>query len=313
MAFGPITEAYRHGRASTASVFARSLVGPRSAQGDVAQSRTCTTSRRTRRPLFAFLAAIPIALLGGLTRLVEPSSGYQCLRAAPLPGQASRPLNLAISLVTLGTALVSRASPSTSRQWLTGPAIVAMIAGALVTAFLGPTLASRISNASLQRVILVLLVLIGSALIVESFLPTESGALVPIALFPVVAFILGLAIGLVSSLLGVAGGELIIPSFVFAFGAPIKIAGTASLLVSLPTVSVGNLRYWTRGAYRDPAALRWTVIPMGLGSVIGAVLGGLLLGAVPASILKVGLGIILIASAVRVFHHSRSSQAVGRR
>lgn len=193
------------------------------------------------------------------------------------------------------------------------PAIAAMIAGALVTAFLGPALASRISNASLERVILVLLVLIGSALIVESFLPTETGALVPIPLFPVVAFILGLAIGLVSSLLGVAGGELIIPPFVFAFGAPIKIAWTAILLVSLPTVSVGILRYWRRGAYADRAAVRWTVVPMGLGSVIGATIGSLLLGVVPASILKVGLGIILIVSAVRVFHHARAGQTVGRR
>lgn len=76
----------------------------------------------------------------------------------------------------------------------------------------GPTLASRISNASLERVILVLLVVIGTALIVESFLPTETAALIPAAAWPVAAFILGLAIGLVSSLLGVAGGELIIPS-----------------------------------------------------------------------------------------------------
>jgi uncharacterized protein len=36
----------------------------------------------------------------------------------------------------------------------------------------------------------------------------------------------GLAIGLVSSLLGVAGGELIIPTSVFAFGADIKTAWT---------------------------------------------------------------------------------------
>lgn len=43
---------------------------------------------------------------------------------------------------------------------------------------------------------------------------------------------------------------------------------------------------------------------MGAGSVIGAILGGLLLGIVPAAILKVALGIILIVSAVRVFRHS---------
>ena len=152
--------------------------------------------------------------------------------------------------------------------------------------------------------ILVLLVGIGAALIFESFLPTQTAALIPASVWPAAAFLLGLAIGLVSSLLGVAGGELIIPSFVFAFGAPIKVAGTASLLVSLPTVSVGIARYWRRGAYGDHVALRWTVLPMAIGSVIGALLGGLLLGVVPASLLKFGLGLILIASAVRVFRHS---------
>jgi uncharacterized protein len=180
-----------------------------------------------------------------------------------------------------------------------------MVAGALITAFLGPALAARISNAALERVILVLLVLIGAALIVESFLPTDAAALVPTALWPLAAFILGLAIGLVSGLLGVAGGELIIPSFLFAFGAPIKIAGTASLIVSLPTVSVGILRYWRRGAYTDRRALRDTVVPMAAGSVIGAVVGGLLLGIVPAVALKLGLGFILIVSALRVFRHAR--------
>ena len=36
-----------------------------------------------------------------------------------------------------------------------------------------------------------------------------------------------------------AGGEVIIPTLVFAYGLDIKTAGTASLLISLPTVTVG--------------------------------------------------------------------------
>jgi len=43
---------------------------------------------------------------------------------------------------------------------------------------------------------------------------------------------------------------------------------------------------------------------MSLGSVIGAVIGGLLVGIVPAGLLKFGLGIILIISAWRTFRHS---------
>jgi uncharacterized membrane protein YfcA len=157
----------------------------------------------------------------------------------------------------------------------------------------------------LRKLILVLLVGIGIALIVEAFLPQDTGGLLgqhgPVALL--VAGVCGLAIGMVSSLLGVAGGELIIPTLLFGFGADIVTAGTVSLLVSLPTVAVGVGRHARRGTYRDRTDLTATIIPMGVGSIIGAVIGGLLVGIAPDSVLKVVLGIILIGSATRVFRH----------
>jgi uncharacterized membrane protein YfcA len=48
---------------------------------------------------------------------------------------------------------------------------------------------------------------------------------------------------------------VIIPTLVFAFGADIKTAGTASLLVSLPTVFVGLVKYASRGAFSDRSSL----------------------------------------------------------
>ncbi len=91
---------------------------------------------------------------------------------------------------------------------------------------------------------------------------------------------------------------------VFAYGADIKAAGTASLLISLPTVAVGIVRFARKRSY-DQQALRQTVLPMGIGSIIGALIGGALVGIVAASVLKLGLGIILIASAIRVVLHDR--------
>jgi len=212
--------------------------------------------------VLSFVTSIPIALLGGLIGLGGAEFRLPVL-AGPLgyPTRQAVPLNLAISMVTLMAAFVTRAGTLdiASIAPLAVP-IVAMIAGALVTAYIGPAFASRISNERLEFVIMVLLLSIGAALIIESFLPVATAALVPASLWPVAAFALGLAIGLVSSLLGVAGGELIIPSFVFAFGAPITIAGSASLVVSLPTVAVGVVRYVRRGGYGDRAALRETVL-----------------------------------------------------
>jgi uncharacterized protein len=117
-----------------------------------------------------------------------------------------------------------------------------------------------------------------------------------------VEMLFGLAIGLVSSLLGVAGGELIIPTLVFAFGADIETAGTGSLLVSLPTVVGGVLPYASRSAFAEHRALAKTVAPMIVGSLIGAAARGMLVGLIPAAALKIVLGLILNVSAVQIFH-----------
>src|SRR5467141_3302386 len=50
-------------------------------------------------------------------------------------------------------------------------------------------------------------------------------------------------IGVVAALLGLAGGEFLIPTLVLSFGVDIKLAGSLSLAVSLPTMLVGFARY----------------------------------------------------------------------
>lgn len=257
----------------------------------------------------AFLYAVPIGLLGGLIGLGGAEFRLPVL-AGPLrysPRQAV-PLNLAISLVTVAAAFVIRSRTlslsSIASLW---PAILALIAGAVVAAFLGTSLVGRFSDALLERVILALLIAIGLALIIEGFLPQETPDFLPPNLvWRIGAGILfGLAIGLVSSLLGVAGGELIIPTLVFAYGVDIKTAGTTSLLISLPTVLVGVIRYARQGAFVQRQPLTETIAPMSLGSVIGAVVGGMLVGVVPAELLKITLGLILNISAFRIFYKMR--------
>jgi uncharacterized protein len=262
----------------------------------------------------AFIYAVPIGVLGGLIGLGGAEFRLPVL-AGPLGYAARRaiPLNLAVSLVTLVVSLAIRinalsAAPLAPLAY----GIVAMIAGAVVAAFFGPALAGRLSDEKLERLILVLLVAIGVLLIIEGFLPKQLPALLPHdrAWHVVAGILFGLLIGLVSSLLGVAGGELIIPTLVFAFGADIKTAGTASLIVSLPTVAVGVARYAMRGAFDDRKDLRETIVPMSLGSVIGALTGGLLVGILPPSVLKVILGVILNISAWRIFRsHTAGSSA----
>ena len=254
--------------------------------------------------MLAFIYAVPIAMLGGLIGLGGAEFRLPVL-AGPLGYSARQavPLNLAVSMATIAASLVIRSRSLTFAPVAPyAPAILALIAGAMLAAFFGTALFTRLSDAHLERAILLLLTGIGVALVVEGFLPGEGSPLLPATMpvWVVAGALFGLGIGLVSSLLGVAGGEIIIPTLVFAYGLDIKTAGTASLLVSLPVVAVGIARYARRRAYtRDDAAR--TVAPMALGSMIGAVLGGLLVGLVAAHVLKIGLGVILLYSSWRTF------------
>lgn len=266
------------------------------------------TVPRRGRAAAAFGAAVPIAALGGSIGLGGAEFRLPVL-VGPLgyPARRAVPLNLAVSLVTIGASLAIRSrSLSLAPIGPFVPVILALIVGAVVTAVVGTALVHRLSDERLERSILGLLLLIGVALIAESFLPQDVPGLLPAGTPVRVAagVLFGLGIGLVSSLLGVAGGEVIIPTLVFAYGVDIKTAGTASLLVSLPTVTVGIARHARRGGYHRPA-LAETVAPMGLGSILGAVTGGLLVDSVPAAVLKVGLGSVLIVSAARIFAGQR--------
>ena len=98
---------------------------------------------------------------------------------------------------------------------------------------------------------------------------------------PVAAVLAGLLVGAISSLLGVAGGEFIIPILIFLFGADIRTAGTASVLISIPIVMTGVARHWLTGHYRSPSMFQNLILPMALGSLIGAPLGGYLAVWVP--------------------------------
>ncbi len=275
-----------------------------------AGTSSMSVAKQRQFPLKAFLYATPIGLLGGLIGLGGAEFRLPVL-AGPLryPARQAVPLNLLVSFVTLCASLAIRGSALSFAPLMPfGFGIVALICGAMVAAFFGVALAGRVSDQRLEQIILVLLVLIGCLLIIEGFLPQQLPTLLPHspAWHIAAGIFFGVMIGLVSSLLGVAGGELIIPTMVFAYGCDIRTAGTASLMISLPTVFIGVARYLRRGAFKDRHTLAGTMFPMGFGSIIGAIAGGLLVGIVPASWLKVFLGIILNISAVKIFRHIRT-------
>ena len=113
----------------------------------------------------------------------------------------------------------------------------------------------------------------------------------------------GIGIGVVAALMGVAGGELLIPTIVLLFAVDIKVAGSLSLVVSLPTMLVAFARYSRDDSFAVLEAQRAFVLTMAAGSITGTLLGGALLGVVPATVLVPLLVALLLLSAWKVWHH----------
>jgi uncharacterized membrane protein YfcA len=120
----------------------------------------------------------------------------------------------------------------------------------------------------------------------------------------------GLLVGAISSLLGVPGGEFIIPILIFIFAADILTPGTASVLISIPVVLTGvTRRHWLTGHYRSQSLLVFLVLPMAIGSGVGAIIGGHLAAWAPPNALRLTLAAILAVSAVKLWSKSEPANS----
>jgi uncharacterized membrane protein YfcA len=135
--------------------------------------------------------------------------------------------------------------------------IAGMLMGGIVAAWVGASVLSRIPKTRIMGVIALLLIGSAALLAAETVISGAAGTLLlsqdSMWLGPV-AFVAGLLVGtIISSLLGVAGGEFIIPILIFVFGADIRT--TASMLIGLPVVLTGVARHWLTGHCRSQTAL----------------------------------------------------------
>ena len=254
-------------------------------------------------PAVVALLGAAVGLLGGLLGLGGAEFRLPILVAFLGYGlRQAIPLNLAISLITSSAALATRLP----REGLAlGPVeagvVTAMLAGAMTGAHLAAGWLSRISARALNWSVGLLLGGVGTLLLVEGLFDLPGHApLLDVPAAWVAALAAGLVIGAFASFLGVAGGELIIPTLTLAFGFDLKLAGTASLVIGVPSMAVGLRRHARTGAFSDARAVRALVAPMGLGSVLGAAAGGALVRWVSTRALKMLLGVVLLASLPKV-------------
>ncbi len=268
--------------------------------GDI---RSQAISCQRNRSLFAFGSGAVIGILGGLIGL-----GGAEFRLPLLVGWfrlsllLSVVVNLLISLVTVTFSIFFRLPVQGVTLWMAHWAVVLnLLAGSLLGSLSGTHIARKATAYWLKGVIAALLALLGVLLIGHEWLFAQQ----PLALTPVprllVGLIAGFGIGLVSSLLGVAGGELLIPTLALFYGLEIKLAGSLSLLISLPTILMGLWRYSRQAVFIQVKPQLGFVIWMALGSILGAYLGSRLLPYAPGALLQVFLGVILLISAVRIW------------
>jgi uncharacterized membrane protein YfcA len=255
-----------------------------------------------RSNVAAFGSGAIIGTLGGLIGLGGAEFRLPLLISLfGFRGLESVILNKATSLVVVATALPFRARTipfaEVGAHW---PIIVNLLAGSLIGAWIGAEWATRLKSETLYRAIAALLVVIAGVLL---FAHDAVSGTPPLAGWEQIAAGVGagLIIGVVAALLGVAGGEFLIPTLVLLFGADIKLAGSLSLAVSLPTMLVGFTRYSRDQSFSVLRHNRTFMLAMAAGSIVGTFVGGLLLGLVPNNVLLPLLAALLVLSAVKVW------------
>ena len=254
---------------------------------------------------FSLAIGAPIGCLGGLIGLGGAEFRLPfLLKTFDKKAKKAVALNMAISLITIISAIIFRLmNIDISTIYPQLLLMLGIIVGSTSGAYLGTSISTKISDSLFKKVLLILLFIMGLLLISESFIPLGSVGIIFSSLIIklIVAIFCGLIIGVISSLLGVAGGEVIIPILILIFGLDVKLAGTISLMISLPTILVGISRNKKNNMYSDKSEINSLVLPMGLSSILGAFIGSLLVVYAPSEALKLLLGGLLIFTSIKIF------------
>lgn len=251
-----------------------------------------------------FSAGLAIGVLAGLIGLGGAEIRLPVLIALGFDALPAVIVNKTVSLAVVLCALPFRAATvpfsTIAEHW---KIIATLLSGSLVGAYVGMRLASRFASRTLFRIICVLMV-ITALLLFAGDEAIQRHALLAEPWRAMAGVCAGFAIGVVVSMMGVAGGELLVPTLVLLFGIDVKTAGSLSLVISLPTILMGFARIGRDESLAVILAQKTFVLVMVAGSMIGSAIGGLMLGVVPASVLLPLLAATLVLAAIKVWHHA---------
>lgn len=203
--------------------------------------------------------------------------------------------NLLIGLIVVSVSFARRLDSSFTSDLLLLSVI--MVPFSVLGSYFGAKLTQYLNETLLKRALGVLLLVAAGKVFLDSFSFTAKVfEFSPLAL--VATAVSGLGIGLISGLLGVAGGEFRIPALMFIFGLPIKLAGTVNLLISIPTVLSGFIKHHRLGHTNKRAI--YIAVLMSLFSVAGALAGAALFLAVESHVLMWILALLMAGVGVKM-------------
>ncbi|MDM3845627.1 MAG: sulfite exporter TauE/SafE family protein [Aphanizomenon gracile PMC649.10] len=264
---------------------------------------------RNIRNIWAFTWGALVGVLGGLIGLGGAEFRLPVLISIfnyrTLPAII---INLVVSLVTVICSFVFRSGVIGIENVVAHFAIIInILAGSLIGSYIGVSYATRINERILNRVVVIFLVLLSFVLIGHNFIFSVGSLQLPSLLRISIGFVAGIVIGIFSSMLGVAGGELIIPTVILLFAVDIKLAGSLSLAISIPTIMMGLFKFRSQQRLQEIKSDQKFIVFMASGSILGAFIGSNLLNYISSSLLYLILGTILLLSAFKLAKHRPSS------
>ncbi|MDO5734956.1 MAG: sulfite exporter TauE/SafE family protein [Propionibacteriaceae bacterium] len=184
------------------------------------------------------------------------------------------------------------------------PAAIVAIGG-LVGAVVGGGLLHRLSENTMRYVFAVLLLIVAGRLLWPTAAAAVAGEVSTSGPLVIAGYLFaGLAMGVLSALLGVGGGVILVPAFMLGFGMSPQEAQGTSLAVMVPVSLMGAWRN-ARHGYTDWRAGAW----LGAGGIAGAPLGVQLALILPAEWMSRLFALFLLFSAVQLLRRARKSAA----
>ena len=206
----------------------------------------------------------------------------------------------ATSLVVVALAALSGAVTYSVGASVVWEAVVFLLAGGLLGTWIGSALMVKARSRWLQLAFSVVMVAVAIRLVVTSL--SQASVDIPDLEWTIMIGygVAGLAMGLLSALLGIGGGIIVVPLLVTFFGFSQQLAQGTSLVVMVPIALLGAWRQTRSGFTQWAQGLR-----VGGAAAVGSVAGASIALVLASQVLQIGFAVVLVGAAAQMAWKAR--------